>query len=52
MISHGRWVITAALHERHWIFGISLGEIPEIPAWGVILNLGAGGIIFGWKEDE
>ena len=43
-----RLLITWALHERHWVFGINIGYLEEIPAYGIVFNLGAGGIIIGY----
>jgi hypothetical protein len=42
------WRIDIALHERYWVFGITIGYLEEIPAYGLVINLGAGGIIIAY----
>ena len=48
----GRFCVLGALHEHHWVFGLVIGRLPEIPAVGVVVNLGAGGIIIGMLTDD
>ncbi len=45
-----RFTILLAEHEKHWVFGIVVGYLEEIPAYGLVLNFGAGGIIIGIKD--
>lgn len=47
----GRWCLLVALHERHWVFGLVVGYLEEIPAYGVVFNVGAGGVIIGYMVD-
>jgi len=44
----GRFCLAIAVHEDHWVFGLVIGRLPEIPAIGVVFNLGAGGVIVGY----
>lgn len=48
----GRFYIDLALHEQFINFGIVFGYLEEIPAYGLVINLGAGGIIIGYKIEE
>lgn len=51
-MTFGRWLITHAIHEEHWVFGIVIGKITfseNEKALGFVLNLGAGGMIVGYK---
>lgn len=45
-----KWIFLLATHERHWVFGVVIGYLEEVPAYGLVINLGAGGIIIGFKE--
>ena len=42
-------VLIGLFHKHQWVFGIVIGYLPDIPAYGLVLNLGAGGIIIGYK---
>lgn len=48
----GNFIFLLAEHERHFVFGITIGYLEEIPAYGLVINLGAGGIIIGYKKQQ
>ena len=48
----GRFYIEIGLYERYFNFGIMFGFLEDIPAYGLVINLGAGGIIIGYKVND